>query len=662
MTDLLWALLRAGAAGAVAVLAALAVCALLRRARAPGWLLCALWLAVGMRFAVPGGLVPVTLPRPESEGIRQLTETALTVTETLPADTAARAARALDAAGLALDTGEEDAPAFEWSMLIAGVWAAGTLACLGRAGVAGLRLRRRVALACKTPDSCYTCPEVETPFTLGVLRPRIYLPADLTGDARRAVLLHERTHIRRGDNLVKPLYYLVVCLHWWNPLAWVAFARFEHAMECACDEAAVRGSTPAQRTAYCESLLRYAAARAPGGALAFGAPGAGQRILHALRYRAPGKVMLGICVAVAGLAALALLARPTLADGVPAAEPAASPLPAQQAGPAADTSARAGGDVSEGTDTSDPADAALPPTVADGTPGTFEPAGAFIVPVEYEYYSRMMTAYHKGDDLAADEGTPVLAAAGGTVITAQSHYSYGNFVLIDHGADEQGRHWYTLYAHLRDLTAQEGQTVAQGEIIGTVGHTGSVTGNSLHFELHCGDTLLAPTLYLPYTETVPARAAEDEILLPAMLEDPAIANAIAQRAIGSLAPETLEDPLPDKTRISVEYIQDTHKGIDMAAPTGTDILAAADGVVLFAGWHDFYGWTVVLGHGNDSDERPLMTLYAHMDGEPPVLMGQVVSAGQVIGQVGTTGNSTGPHLHFAMLLDGTAVAPQPWLN
>lgn len=655
MTDLFLALLRAGAAGAVAALAALAVCGLLRRARAPGWLLCALWLAVGVRFAVPDGLVPLPLPRPQSEGIRQLAAAALTVTEAVPAGTAEGTVQALDAARLAMEVTGQDDTGPDWPAALAGLWAAGTLVCLGRSAVSGLRLRRKVALACKTPDGCYTCPEVETPFTLGVLRPRIYLPADLTGDTRRAVLLHERTHIRRKDNLVKPLYYLVVCLHWWNPLAWVAFARFEHAMECACDEAAVRGSSPAQRTAYCESLLRYAAPRAPGGALAFGSPGAGQRILHALRYRAPGKAALGLCVGVAGLTALVLLARPILADGVPTAAPAQSTEPAA-------TSAQAGSDVPERTDAADTADEAPVPTVTDGAPGTFDPAGAFIVPVKYNYYSRQMTVYHKGDDLAADEGTPVLAAAGGTVVTAQYHYSYGNYVFIDHGADSEGRHWYTLYAHLRDLTAQEGQTVAQGEIIGTVGHTGSVTGNSLHFELHCGDTLLAPTLYLPYTETVPALAAEEEILLPAMLEDPAIANAIAQRAIGSLAPQTLSDPLPGKTRISCDYIQNTHEGMDMAAPKGTHILAAADGVVLFAGWHPFFGWTVVLGHGNDSDERPLMTLYAHMDSEPPVLMGQLVSAGQVIGQVGTTGNSTGQHLHFAVLLDGTAVDPQPWLN
>ena len=91
----------------------------------------------------------------------------------------------------------------------------------------------------------------------------------------------------------------------------------------------------------------------------------------------------------------------------------------------------------------------------------FDPAGGFILPLsDYRYFSRGMGPYHKGDDIAAEAGTPVLAAAGGTVTNAQFHYSYGNVIVIDHGADRQGRHWYTLYAHLRDLLVEAGQTLS----------------------------------------------------------------------------------------------------------------------------------------------------------------------------------------------------------
>lgn len=660
MTDFLWGLLLAGMSGALAALVCLGVCALLRRARAPGWLLCLLWLAVGLRFAVPGGLVPVTLPQPQSEPLQQLATAAETVRDASPAEAAVQAAQALDAAGLELVVAEEQGLDISWASVAGILWAVGAAACLLRAGVSGIRLRRRVALACRTEDGCYTCPEVTAPFTLGLLHPRIYLPADLQGEARRAVLLHEQTHIRRRDCLIKPLYYLVVCLHWWNPLAWLAFAQFEHAMETACDEAAVRGCTPAQRSVYCESLLHYATLRVPDSALAFGTPKAGQRILHALRYRAPGKVVMGLCVAVAALAAVTVLARPTLA---------------QEAGFSAGTAdtAQPSAEQEDTPDTALSQQELLPAEDAPEEPfpvqnsvaenGSFEPAGGFILPLsEYRYYSRKMSFYHKGDDIVAEAGTPVLAAAGGTVTITQWHYSYGNYIVIDHGADEQGQHWYTLYAHLQDILVQEGQTVEQGEQIGTVGSTGNTTDVGLHFELHCEDTLLAPTLYLPYTETIPALAAEQGILLPAMTEDPAIANAIARRAIGSQAPDRLAYPLPEESEVTVPYGAGNHEGLDLKQPEGTDVLAAGDGMVLFAGWDDNYGWTVVIGHGNNSGGQSLVTMYAHMQNQPSLLMGQLVTAGQIIGQVGTTGFSTGPHLHISVMLDGVAVDPQPWLN
>ena len=146
-----------------------------------------------------------------------------------------------------------------------------------------IRDRRCVALACKTPDGCYSGACVPTPFTLGFVRPRVYLPDSLQGPARQAVLLHERTHIRRRDPLVKPLFYAVVCLHWFNPLAWLALCAFEHDMEAACDEAAVQGCTLAERSTYCESLLQFAMQGRPirtPGSLAFGQGSVKERIVH----------------------------------------------------------------------------------------------------------------------------------------------------------------------------------------------------------------------------------------------------------------------------------------------------------------------------------------------------------------------------------------------
>ena len=70
----------------------------------------------------------------------------------------------------------------------------------------------------------------------------------------------------------------------------------------------------------------------------------------------------------------------------------------------------------------------------------------------------------------------------------------------------------------------------------------------------------------------------------------------------------------------------------------------------------------MLGHGSNDADQPLLTMYSHLQSKPSVLMGQLVNAGQTIGQVGSTGFATGPHLHFSVLLDGQSVDPQRWLS
>lgn len=284
--------------GGLLVLLCLPLCALLRRLRAPSKLLCLLWLAVGLRFLLPGG-IPVSIRQPGSAApIQQAGAVvqALTVPAELPAQALPGAAGSAPLPG----------SMFNIWVALAAIWAAGVVVLLVRAAAGYCRLRRMVALACKTPDGCYTCAAVATPFTLGMLRPRIYMPQSLQGAPRQAVLLHERTHIRRGDPITKPLYYLAACLHWWNPLAWLAFRQFEQYMELACDEAAIGTAPAAKRADYCESILRFATVRQMPGALAFGQGQVAKRVAHLLKYRKPAPLLLALgCVLVgAGLRCL----------------------------------------------------------------------------------------------------------------------------------------------------------------------------------------------------------------------------------------------------------------------------------------------------------------------------------------------------------------------
>lgn len=610
--------------GAVAAAAVWCVCRALRRAHAPSRLLCWLWLAVGVRFVLPWG-IPLQLPRPQSAPLAAAADTV----QELGALPLPNLATAAPAAAVALPWYARLSP---WHALAA-VWLVGVLV-LALRGLAGYwRLRRSVALACKEPDGCYGGACVAAPFTLGILRPRIYLPDSLQGAARQAVLLHEQTHIRRGDPLTKPLFYAAVCLHWFNPLAWLAFRGFERDMEAACDEAAVQGRPLPERSAYCETLLQFAVQgqRVPG-SLTFGQGSVKGRIVHLLHYRRLGAGALAVCIAVVGLCFAACMVRPEL-SAQPETTTAAPESPAT-------------------AETAQPAETPAPAVQTSALPTLSDAANSprFICPVKYKYISRFATEYsHRGDDLCAAEGTEIYAAADGVVLAAQEHYSWGNFVEIDHGTDADGLRWVTLYAHMQKCIVQPGQTVTAGQVIGYLGHTGNVTGNACHFEMMANGVLTEPRYFTAYTGSDAAELTQekaDEILAEAVRRAASDQTTAVDGAAALSGVDLFTLPVAPPPQVSGYDPENGHPGIDFAAEEGAEVYAVAGGIVTAADYDVEKGNYVVLDHGGG-----LETEYQHMK-SLLVSAGQSVVQGQVLGYVGSTGNSTGPHLHFEARQDG----------
>ena len=611
--------------GAVAAAAVWCVCRALRRAHAPSRLLCWLWLAVGVRFVLPWG-IPLRLPRPQSAPLAAAADTVQEL-GALPLPDLATAA---PAAAVALPWYARLSP---WHALAA-VWLAGVLV-LALRGLAGYwRLRRSVALACKAPDGCYGGACVAAPFTLGILRPRIYLPDSLRGTARQAVLLHEQTHIRRGDPLTKPLFYAAVCLHWFNPLAWLAFRGFERDMEAACDEAAVQGRPLPERNAYCETLLQFAVQgqRVPG-SLTFGQGSVKGRIVHLLHYRRLGAGALAVCIAVVGLCFAACMVRPEL-SAQPETAVAAPESPAT-------------------AETAQPAEAPAPAVQTSALPTLSDAANSprFLCPVDYKYISRFRSDEdgHRGDDLCADEGTEIRAAADGVVLAAQEHYSWGNFVEIDHGTDADGLRWVTLYAHMKSCAVQIGQTVTAGQVIGYLGHTGNTTGNACHFEMQVNGVLTEPRYFTAYTGSDAAELTQekaDEILAEAVRRAASDQTTAVDGAAALSGVDLFTLPVAPPPQVSGYAPENGHSGIDFAAEEGAEVYAVAGGIVIAADYDVEKGNYVVLDHGGG-----LETEYQHMK-SLLVSAGQSVVQGQVLGYVGSTGNSTGPHLHFEARQDG----------
>lgn len=622
MRSTVFAFLLLSARGGAAALAAWAVCKLLRRAHAPSRLLCWLWLAVGLRFVLPWG-IPLSLPRPQNTQLAAAADTVQELGE-LPL---VAPPPAVSAPAAALPWYARLTP---WHALAA-VWAVGVAVLAVRGIVGYIKLKCHVALACKTSDGCYSGACVTAPFTLGILRPRVYLPDDLQGTARQAVLLHEQTHIRRRDPLTKPLFYAVACLHWFNPLVWLAFCTFERDMEAACDEAAVRGRPLPERNAYCESLLHFAVqGRSIPGSLAFGQGSVKERIVHLLHYRRFGAGALAVCAAVVGLSVTACMVRPQVEDAPATAAP---PATAETAEP-----------------TPTPAPTSVPAVAAAALPTLDNAANSprFICPVKYKYISRFATNGHRGDDLCAAEGTEIYAAADGVVLAAQEHYSWGNFVEIDHGADANGLRWSTLYAHMQSCAVQVGQTVTAGQVIGYVGSTGNATGNACHFEMQVNGTLVEPRYFTAYGGSDAAELTQekaDEILAEAVRRAASDQVTAADGAALS-GVDLFTLPVAPPPQVSGYDPENGHPGIDFAAEEGAEVYAVAGGIVTAADYDVEKGNYVVLDHGGG-----LETEYQHMK-SLLVSAGQSVVQGQVLGYVGSTGNSTGPHLHFEARQDG----------
>ena len=187
------------------------------------------------------------------------------------------------------------------------IWVLGVLALWLWSLLSWLRLRLKLSAAVRTPDGAWESDRVDSPFVLGFFPPKIYLPLGLTGDIRRYVLLHERSHIRRGDHIVKVLAFLALAVHWFNPLLWVSWFLACRDMEAACDEAVLRRSPEDIRKNYSTALLSLAVAHPLRVPLAFGENDVKGRVKGALRWKRPAAALVAVAL-VALLASCYMLA------------------------------------------------------------------------------------------------------------------------------------------------------------------------------------------------------------------------------------------------------------------------------------------------------------------------------------------------------------------
>lgn len=185
------------------------------------------------------------------------------------------------------------------------VWVAGIAIMLVYSAISYLKLHRMVRASIRYNDNIFLCDNIKSPFILGIIKPRIYLPSDINANQINPVIAHEKAHIKRLDHILKPLGFAVMSIHWFNPLVWIAYSLFCRDIEYACDEKVIKDMKSEEKKTYSEVLLSLSISKrnlavCP---LAFGEVGVKSRIKSVLSYKKPTLWIIIISViALAGVA------------------------------------------------------------------------------------------------------------------------------------------------------------------------------------------------------------------------------------------------------------------------------------------------------------------------------------------------------------------------
>ena len=192
------------------------------------------------------------------------------------------------------------------------VWTIGILLLVAYTVISYWRLHREIDTAVRYKDNIFQSENVSSPFVLGLIKPRIYLPFKLDGQDMEHVVAHEQAHIRRKDHWWKPLGFLLLTIHWFNPLMWLAYVLLCRDIELACDEKVIKGLSNEQRADYTQALVdcsvnRRMIAACP---LTFGEVGVKERVKSVMNYKKPAFWVIIIAVIVCVGVAVCFLTNP----------------------------------------------------------------------------------------------------------------------------------------------------------------------------------------------------------------------------------------------------------------------------------------------------------------------------------------------------------------
>lgn len=296
---------------------------------APKWIHCILWALVGIRLLCPLSIESALSLIPSSEPLppevvqfapHPAINSGVTIIDNAVNPVMGEAFASSPVGGVN--------PLYVWTYLASIVWFVGVIALVIYAVISYLRLRRVVCEAVRQQDQLYLCDHIQTPFILGVIRPRIFLPSDMNEAQMKSVIAHEQAHLSRHDHWWKPLGWAILTVYWFNPFCWVAYILLCRDIELACDEKVICNMDVEAKKAYSMALLSCSIPRRLISAcpLAFGEVGVKERIKGALNYKKPAFWVIAVAVIACVVAAVCFLTNPKEAEKTEMDDPIASPI------------------------------------------------------------------------------------------------------------------------------------------------------------------------------------------------------------------------------------------------------------------------------------------------------------------------------------------------
>lgn len=280
--------------------------------RAPKWVHCLLWVLVAVRLLCPVSLESALslIPSAQTVPVEDFLYNTPSIQSGVPVVDAV--VNPVISNSFAPTPEYSVNPMQVVSIIAAYVWVLGMVGMVLYAVTSTLRLRRRVREAAYVRDNVWQCDAIATPFILGMIRPRIYLPTLLGAEEAKSVVAHEQAHLARRDHWWKPLGFLLLTVYWFNPLLWLGYILLCRDIEAACDERVVRDMDAEGRKEYSRILLSCSAPRhlVTACPLAFGETGVKSRIKAVLNYRKPAFWLVVVAVVATVAAAVCLLTNP----------------------------------------------------------------------------------------------------------------------------------------------------------------------------------------------------------------------------------------------------------------------------------------------------------------------------------------------------------------